>query len=214
MKTEVAAGLAAAACTVIVSTRASAAPVQWTAAAGGNGHYYEFVYDPNVTWTNARAAAAARTYAGLAGYLATVTSAAESSFLQANFPAQAGADQNGWLGGYQDRSAPDYSEPAGGYRWVTGEPFVYTNWYTSATQSEPDNINDAQDYIRETTNWQWDDFGNDPSNPSIQFISGYFTEYGTVAVPEPVAAAPLAAVAMIAGRRRARRRSARLSGAR
>ena len=31
-----------------------------------------------------------------------------------------------WLGGYQDTSTPDYREPGGGWRWVTGEPWGYT----------------------------------------------------------------------------------------
>ena len=33
------------------------------------------------------------------------------------------------LGGFQDRSAADYSEPAGGWKWVTGEPWSWTGWW-------------------------------------------------------------------------------------
>jgi hypothetical protein len=32
-----------------------------------------------------------------------------------------------WIGGYQDSNA---SEPEGGWNWVTGEPWIYTNWQT------------------------------------------------------------------------------------
>jgi hypothetical protein len=39
------------------------------------------------------------------------------------------------LGGYQDLEAADYSEPSGGWRWVTGEPMAYTAWYSG----EPNN---------------------------------------------------------------------------
>src|SRR5689334_4864114 len=100
---------------VCLAISASAAPIQWSAAAGGNDHFYEFVVAPNIKWTDASAAAQARSFDGVQGYLATLTSAGENAFMAANFSAEAGPDQNGWLGGYQDTTAPDYSEPAGGW---------------------------------------------------------------------------------------------------
>lgn len=172
-----------------------AAPIQWSSSSGGNNHYYEFVNSPNIKWTDAKVAAAARTFSGVRGYLTTITSADENAFMATNFPEEAGDFLNGWLGGYQDHSAAGYSEPAGGYRWVTGEAFAYTNW----VPSEPDNAG-GQDYIRSSVGFQWDDFGNDPSNPSLQYISGYFAEYS---VPEPASLAVAALVALIAVRRRA-----------
>jgi hypothetical protein len=39
---------------------AGAAPIQWA----GNGHWYEFVSIPNVSWTNARASALSRIHLG------------------------------------------------------------------------------------------------------------------------------------------------------
>src|SRR5436190_21444639 len=57
------------------TTRASE-PVQWTTAAGGNGHYYQVVSVTNgISWQQARNAAAS-----MGGYLATVTSAEENDF--------------------------------------------------------------------------------------------------------------------------------------
>jgi hypothetical protein len=164
-----------------------ATPIQWPASSGGNDHYYDFISDPNVTWTNADAAAQAQTFDGVHGYLATLTSAGENTFVVANFSAEWGPFQDGWLGGYQDTTAPDYSEPAGGWRWVTGEPWSYTNWFTGGPV-EPDNSGGNQNYLRSNVNGQWDDFQNDPSNPSVQYISGYFVEY---TVPEPASAAVL-----------------------
>ena len=161
---------------------ALAAPIQWPISAGGNNHYYDFVSAPNIKWTDAKTAAEKLTFAGVHGYLATVTSAPESSFMATNFSAEAGPFQNGWLGGYQDTAAPDYSEPAGGWRWVSGEPWSYTNWFVSGPV-EPDNLNGTQNYIRSNVDFRWDDFANDPSNPSLQFVSGYLVEYP---VPEPV----------------------------
>jgi len=92
-----------------------------------NGHYYEAVSVPaGIVWPDARDAAKSRTYLGRQGHLATITSAAEQTFIVTNL--STAVSNNYILGGYQDRSAPDYSEPAGGWRWVTGEPWVYTAW--------------------------------------------------------------------------------------
>jgi hypothetical protein len=157
-----------------------AAPIQWPASLGGNDHYYEFVLQPELRWTDAKTLAEGRTFNGAHGYLATVTSAGESNFMASHWPERGGADQNGWLGGWQDLLAPNYSEPAGGWKWVTGEPWVYTNWHTASGQ--PDNSGGSQNYIRSNADWQWDDFPDNPINPSVQYISGYFVEY---TVPEP-----------------------------
>jgi hypothetical protein len=102
----------------------------WSTQVGGNGHVYERIVQPVATWTQARAAAEARSFLGVAGHLTTITSAAEQQFLASVLPS-AGA----WIGAYQNTTAPDYSEPGGGWRWVTGEPWGYTNWRTS----EPSN---------------------------------------------------------------------------
>lgn len=42
------------------------------------GHYYEYIQDIGITWTSARTAAETRTYFGLQGYLATISSQDES----------------------------------------------------------------------------------------------------------------------------------------
>jgi hypothetical protein len=184
---------------LLAPAAAHAAPVQWKSADGGNDHYYEFILAPNVKWTDAKVAAEQKTFDGVNGYLATATSAGESDFLGANFPGQAGTVQNAWLGGYQDHNAPDFAEPAGGWRWVTGEPFVYTNWF-NYLPLQPDNDGGNQDYIRSNVYFLWDDFYNDPSNPSLQYVSGYLVEYP---VPEPTSLG-LIALALCARPRRRR----------
>jgi hypothetical protein len=97
---------------MICSTAAVASPVQWTVAAGGNGHWYDAVFSSNPTWSNANSQAAASS-----GYLATFTTRAEQEFvIQA---LGGGTTLNAlWLGGYQTAGAP---EPSGGWNWVTGE---------------------------------------------------------------------------------------------
>ena len=91
-----------------------------------DGHYYKLVTTTqSVTWPQAEADAAALTFNGLTGYLATVTTAAENSpFITStfNFSVIPGGVL---IGGFQPPGSP---EPAGGWQWITGEPFIYTNW--------------------------------------------------------------------------------------
>ena len=65
------------------------------------------------------------------GYLATLTSEAEKDWVFENVASHPEA-WNGhfgpWLGGFQDTTSPEYSEPDGGWTWVSGETWSYTNW--------------------------------------------------------------------------------------
>lgn len=78
-----------------------------TLANNENGHYYEWVPAPSITWNNARTQAATKTYNGLQGYLVTITSASEMSFVSSKLQGQ------GWMG------ASDLAYE-GVWRWVTG----------------------------------------------------------------------------------------------
>ena len=133
----------------------------------GTGHYYEAV-TATLTWASARDDAAFRTYLGKHGHLVTITSAAEQNFITSTFPQ---AFTTSWIGAYQDTTAPDYSEPAGGFRWVTGEPMTYTAW----APGEPDNGGNtgvAQNYVILGANGLWDDFGT-----ATALASGYIIEF-------------------------------------
>jgi hypothetical protein len=46
-----------------------------------NGHFYEFVVSPSITWTDAKNEAEGKSYYGLQGYLTTITSASENAFI-------------------------------------------------------------------------------------------------------------------------------------
>ena len=102
---------------------------EWSASSGGNGHFYEPVLVPaGIDWEGANAAAIAR-----GGYLATITSSAENTFVYNLI----GSDPAFWrwtgpynaegpfLGGYK---YPETSSPAANWHWVTGEPWTYSNW--------------------------------------------------------------------------------------
>ncbi len=106
-------------------TNCPAGTVQWS-----NGHCYEAVLAPGLSWEQARDSCLAR-----GGHLVTITSAPENAFVfnlvkddsAFWFLDAFGNGLGPWLGGYQ----PDGAQgPDEGWRWVTDEPFVYTNWET------------------------------------------------------------------------------------
>ena len=147
--------------------------VEWPISAGGNGHYYEAVFVPEgITWDDAKAAAEAK-----GGHLVTITSEAENEFVY-NLASddrfwyivpQWEGTVGPWLGGYQPPGLP---EPAGGWTWVTGEPFSYSNWQAG----EPNNYGSGEDSLmfysyKAPKSPHWNDAPHD-------FISkGYIVEW-------------------------------------
>src|SRR5262245_46650056 len=66
-----------------------------------SGHYYELVTtDTRISWDQANAAANARTFAGLQGHLATVTSADEQAFIGSTFDFTNTAGNGIYIGGF------------------------------------------------------------------------------------------------------------------
>lgn len=83
-----------------------------------NGHCYEHRIRPGfIDWQTAQNESVAD-----GGYLVTITSLAENTFVHGLLD-----DVGGWIGGFQP---PGSIEPDGGWEWVTGEPFIFTNWFT------------------------------------------------------------------------------------
>lgn len=141
-------------------------PLVWD----GNGHAYDAIDAPGITWVAARDAAAAAELDGCFGHLATLTSAEENEFVAANLSQALPGGQRGfWIGGVQP---PGSAEPAGGWTWVTGEPFVFTNWNSPA---EPNNFGVGEDAIHLWDNGagSWNDLGRLDNTP------GYVVEYGS-----------------------------------
>lgn len=184
-------------CFLLLPTSLYAAPVQWTVADGGNGHWYEAVSVPSrISWSNANANAI-----GSEGYLATVTSGVENAFVTSLISANPAfwwsvqmlpPDPPGvcwvgpWLGGHQDSSAPDYSEPAGGWRWVTGEPWGYSNWAVLEPNNGWDTTSQIEDRLCYTIKGSddlslgtWNDCQDAP------LCNGYIVEWNSNPVPEP-----------------------------
>ncbi|NSW55746.1 MAG: hypothetical protein HPY44_07035 [Armatimonadetes bacterium] len=115
---------------MLLASGAYSAPIQWQLADGGNGHWYERV-DASLSWSDAKAAAESRSWMGMTGYLATISSAGENTFVTGLLGDFA------WLGGYQLDNQPTTST---GWRWVTGEPWDFTYWAPGSGWVEP---NDA-----------------------------------------------------------------------
>ena len=191
--------LGIACCMVVASTMASASPIQWSE----NGHWYEVVVDASVTWTSARESAASLSYQGYDGHLATITSSAENQFIADNLLAVT-TGYDFCIGGFQ-AGGP---EPAGGWSWVTGESFTFTNW----ASGEPSNDagaaygNMEEDYL---VIWKWKTFGKwndtiDAGSPFFTYKSGYIVEYDSVPEPGMLSLLSIGGVAIM--RRRGNRR--------
>jgi hypothetical protein len=168
-----------------------AAPIQWTAASGGNGHYYELVVASDfVAWNES--AAFAQT-AG--GYLATITSAEENAFLTVV------------TGGVEAYIGLTDEALEGTFAWVTGEAFGFSNW----AFGEPNNdvapaspLGEDYSIINPPANppGTWNDLPDQPLR-----VTAYVVEYDTAPVPEPSASALFASgVALAFAARRLRRR--------
>src|SRR6185436_5173756 len=106
------------------------------------------------------------------GYLATITSAEENAlvFNLANQDATVWYNGYGpWLGGIQPTGS---TEPAGGWSWVTGEPFTYQNW----APGQPNN-NQNEDRIQFGGQANRSSAWNDVGRNTVNFTRGFAVEY-------------------------------------
>jgi uncharacterized protein (TIGR02145 family) len=138
----------------------------------GNGHYFEFITSTNITWTDAFDAANLKKYFGLQGYLATITSLAENTFVYSKINAA------GWLGGSDAASE-------GVWKWVCGPESGTQFWnggingsavggnFTYWHSAQPDNSG-GEHYLDFWNGDHWNDYPNTATGS----IAGYVVEYG------------------------------------
>ena len=157
-----------------------------------NGHYYKVVnHGSNITWSAAKTAAEASTLNGLTGYLASITSFEENSFIDDK------AGVNAWLGGtdagvegcWKWSGGPDdgkiYTSGNFGAGAVSG--CVVDTGYEVSTDpdsgagefgwanNEPNDNSTGEDRLHIKTNGTWNDFKNNAS------VTYYVIEYGGIA---------------------------------
>lgn len=164
------------------------------APAFANGHFYAFL-PTAMTWPAAVADAQTRTYMGMTGYLATITSQAENDFIQQKLSA------DGWIGASDDYTyinaatgVTTYNTQAaaeGNWYWVAGPeagqqfsagnftPVAVAGQYINWNIAEPNNTSPDENYGEifssgsSATAGKWNDFGTQSL--------GYVVEYGGLA---------------------------------
>ncbi len=127
-----------------------------------DGHNYQY-FGEVLTWTAAKARCEE-----LGGYLVTIGSEAEQEFVASMVESY--SLKSIWLG------ASD-AEKEGEWTWVTGEPFLWSNWATN----EPNNdYNGTEDYVgmyykyENQRNYTWNDF-----KINTGAIGGFICEWET-----------------------------------
>jgi hypothetical protein len=136
-----------------------------------NGHYYELV-ETELSWSDARDAAAGMSYNGVQGHLATITSPIEESFVVNEWPCigtdtptnhgNCGAEARVWFGGTDAATEGDW-------QWITVEPWGYTDWANGEPNSSGNE--DCIEY-RDEDGGYWNDDDCDNSR-------WYLVEYDT-----------------------------------
>uniref|UniRef100_UPI003CF930CB cadherin-like domain-containing protein n=1 Tax=Hymenobacter sp. B1770 TaxID=1718788 RepID=UPI003CF930CB len=155
-------------------------------AAPATYHYYEFVSAPGICWTDAKAAAAARTYEGMQGYLATITFEGEKNFL-------AGKAQGQYWFGASDKDLE------GEWRWQTGPEAGQLIWrggpagigaaYSHWLPGQPDDFQNqwrpqGEDYaLMYGNSGLWNDVDNCNTAGAT---AGYVVEYGGLEACTPI----------------------------
>ncbi|MDD2880336.1 MAG: DUF4347 domain-containing protein [Rhodoferax sp.] len=144
-----------------------------------NGHYYEVVTSgSDISWASAQTGAAGKSFNGLTGYLATITSATENAFILGKIPSDA------WIG------ASD-AATEGTWKWVTGPeagttfsignttPVTQSGQYANWNGSEPNDSGADEDYAEffasgGTAPGKWNDLAGTTG------IQAYIVEYGGI----------------------------------
>lgn len=155
-----------------------------------NGHFYRPITGA-VSYTSAKSAAASQTFKGQTGYLITITSQDEQTFVQNNVPGS-----NIWFAlsdaGLEGRWRIDAGPENGTLVWTastnvnnsttsayssagTTSTGMYSNW----CGGEPNNADGAIGEDHAVTKWSGGTCWNDLRDGNFSGIGGYVVEFGT-----------------------------------
>lgn len=152
-----------------------------------NGHQYRVTAE--LDWFAAESLAES-----VGGHLVTIDDATENQWVLDTFGTLATSPSGLWIGLFQPDGSP---EPAGGWAWISGDPFTFVNWDPNG---EPNNNtifgneNAANMWTTGGPPGTWNDFAGD----------SFFLLGVVELVPEPSTALLLAAGGTVLLRRRRR----------
>jgi hypothetical protein len=143
--------------------------------AGPDGHYYAVVLEPNLLWEDARIEAAASTFNGLHGYLATITSQEEDQFID-SLRRQVSSNSIVWVGASQHTNALSSGD---GWVWINGEGVLqgqnggatYSNWLPGEPNDAGGPNSEQFLAVGSSNRFGW---SSEPDNRQVQ---GYVVEY-------------------------------------
>jgi len=166
-----------------------------------NGHYYKIVgaADDEIVWADAKTAAEASSYNGLSGYLVSIESVAENTFISAK------VNQNAWIGASDNSTytSNTHSTTEGTWEWVSGpsdgKTFYcqlaninnsvaahsdcsvhadtsYNNWDNNEPNDYSSSTTGEEDCAHMKSSGKWNDFPCATAN-----VDYYIIEYGGTA---------------------------------
>ena len=151
-------------------------PIQWTVASGGNGDFFERVDTTAITYDAALAAAAAMSFDGLTGHLATLdvpNYTTERDFLfNSVYSPGVTSGRIYWVGA----TTPNNSSPWTWLDGVTVPSAIVSTWDIDFAEG---NVREGAGFFETNSDTLWDYAATNPSNLSI----GYIVEFA--ATPEP-----------------------------
>ena len=138
-----------------------------------NGHFYEYI-STRLSWTSAFSAATNRTFQGMRGYLATVTSQAENDFIQTKLQADA------WIGASDDSTYVNAALAAIGQPAAASEGKWY--WVCGPEAGTQFMINNGTRVSGQFSNWR----NGEPNNAGGENFAEFYVSGGWNDLPDRV----------------------------